>query len=236
VNSAIKKEFILEGLCCGNCASKIERDISKLSGVSYATVDFVSKTLTLEITDDSTTSCLIAQSDAIVKRHDSQITMNEKEIAQPGRKILYLHGLCCADCAHKIESQVNRIEGVKAASLDFVSQKLTIVGNIFEFTPQIGFIVFLVSYLLVGGEVVLRALKNISKGQVFDENFLMSVATIGAFAIGEYPEGVAVMLFYQVGEAFQRLAVNRSRKSISALMDIRPDFANLKIGNEVRKV
>ena len=113
---------------------------------------------------------------------------------------------------------------------------LFITASIFDFAQPFDFIIFLASYLLVGGEVALRALKNISKGQVFDENFLMSVATIGAFAIGEYPEGVAVMLFYQVGEAFQRLAVNRSRKSISALMDIRPDFANLKTGSEIRKV
>jgi Cd2+/Zn2+-exporting ATPase len=84
--------------------------------------------------------------------------------------------------------------------------------------------------------VVFRALKNISRGEFFDENFLMSAATIGAFAIGEYPEGVAVMLFYQAGEAFQRLAVNRSRSSIAALMDIRPDYANLRDGENIRKV
>jgi Cd2+/Zn2+-exporting ATPase len=96
--------------------------------------------------------------------------------------------------------------------------------------------IFLASYLLIGGEVVLRAAKNIARGQVFDENFLMSVATIGAFAIGEYPEGVAVMLFYQVGEAFQGYAVGRSRKSIAELMDIRPDFANLKTGDGIERV
>lgn len=228
---------------------------------------------------------------------DSQIIMIEKESVQPGQKVLYLLGLCCGDCARRIEAQVNRIEGVKAATLDFVSQKLTIeaadrknlpaivrqasriavdiepaiqvsytdkktmetdgsgnlkkwihrlvlglgallflTGTVFDFEPPFDLAIFLISYLLVGGEVVFRALKNISRGQVFDENFLMSVATIGAFAIGEYPEGVAVMLFYQVGEAFQRLAVNRSRKSISALMDIRPDYANLKVGHELHKV
>ncbi|MBN7772215.1 heavy metal translocating P-type ATPase [Clostridium aminobutyricum] len=291
-----KKQYILEGLCCGNCAAKIERDVNKLQGVSSATVDFVSKTLTMEIAEPAAANSLIAQTDAIIKRHDSQVFMREKELMQPGQKTLYLLGLCCGDCAQKIEAQVNRIEGVKAATLDFVSQKLTIeavdreklpsiirqasqialdiepdikisytdqkpeddgaarlkkyayrfclcvgaalfaAGIAFHFPQPIDFIVFLISYLLVGGEVVFRALKNISKGQVFDENFLMSVATIGAFAIGEYPEGVAVMLFYQVGEAFQRLAVNRSRQSISELMDIRPDFANLKVGNEVRKV
>jgi Cd2+/Zn2+-exporting ATPase len=97
-------------------------------------------------------------------------------------------------------------------------------------------ILFIVAYLIIGGDIVLRAVKNIIRGQVFDEYFLMSIATIGAFAIGEYPEGVAVMLFYQVGELFQSIAVNRSRKSISSLLDLRPDFANIKINNEIKRV
>ena len=95
---------------------------------------------------------------------------------------------------------------------------------------------FIISYIIVGGDVVKRAVKNIFKGQVFDENFLMSIATIGAFFIGEYPEGVAVMLFYQVGELFQSYAVGKTRKSIASLMDIRPDYANVKKGDELVKV
>lgn len=95
---------------------------------------------------------------------------------------------------------------------------------------------FIISYIIVGGDVVKRAVKNIFKGQVFDENFLMSIATIGAFFIGEYPEGVAVMLFYQVGELFQSYAVGKSRKLIASLMDIRPDYANVKKGDELVKV
>lgn len=95
---------------------------------------------------------------------------------------------------------------------------------------------FIISYIIVGEDVVKRAVKNIFKGQVFDENFLMSIATIGAFFIGEYPEGVAVMLFYQVGELFQSYAVGKSRKSIASLMDIRPDYANVKKGDELVKV
>jgi len=109
-------------------------------------------------------------------------------------------------------------------------------GMLFDFGKPYELVIFLISYVLIGGEVVLRALRNILKGKIFDENFLMSAATIGAFAIGEYPEGVAVMLFYQIGEAFQNLAVNRSRKSIAALMDVRPDYANLKIGDRLERV
>ncbi len=95
---------------------------------------------------------------------------------------------------------------------------------------------FFISYFISGREVLLKAVKNIFKGDIFDENFLMCIATIGAFIIGEFPEGVAVMLFYQVGEMLQGIAVNRSRKSIADLMDIRPDYANLKIGSNIRTV
>lgn len=97
----------------------------------------------------------------------------------------------------------------------------------FDITAYFELPVFLIAYIVIGYDIVLKALKNISKGQMFDENFLMTVATIGAFLLGEYPEGVAVMLFYQVGELFQSYAVSKSRNSISELMDIRPDYANI---------
>ena len=96
--------------------------------------------------------------------------------------------------------------------------------------------IYIISYLIVGLDVLIEAIKNIFKGEVFDENFLMTIATIGAFAIGEYPEAVAVMLFYQVGELFQSYAVDKSRKSIASLMDIRPDFANIKKNGSIEKV
>lgn len=102
--------------------------------------------------------------------------------------------------------------------------------------PWVNLGLFIISYIIVGGDVVLMALRNIIKGNVFDENFLMSLATIGAFFVGEYPEAVAVMLFYQVGELFQSYAVAQSRKSISSLMDIRPDYANVKRGDEIATV
>ena len=95
---------------------------------------------------------------------------------------------------------------------------------------------FVISYIIAGGDIVKRAVTNILRGKVFDENFLMSVATIGAFLIGEYPEGIAVMLFYQVGELFQSYAVDKSRRSIADAMDIRPDYANVKRGDEVIKI
>ena len=96
--------------------------------------------------------------------------------------------------------------------------------------------IYLISYAIVGAEIVIEAIKNIFKGEVFDEHFLMAVATIGAIAIGEYPEAVAVMLFYQIGEIFQDYAVDKSKKSITKLMDIRPDYANVKREDKILKV
>ena len=95
---------------------------------------------------------------------------------------------------------------------------------------------FILAYLITGYDVVGRAIRNIFRGQVFDENFLMTIATLSAFYIQEYPEAVAVMLFYQVGEVFQDIAISKSRRSIADLMDIRPDYANLVTGNNVEKV
>lgn len=95
---------------------------------------------------------------------------------------------------------------------------------------------FMISYIIVGYDILKKAVKNIFRGKVFDENFLMAVATIGAFAVQEFPEAVAVMLFYQVGELFQSYAVDKSRKSISNLVDIRPDYANIEKNGKIEKV
>jgi len=111
---------------------------------------------------------------------------------------------------------------------------IAILLNINNFAIELG--LFLASFIIIGGDVVFKAIKNIARGQVFDENFLMSIATVGAFIIGEYPEGVAVMLFYQVGELFQTYAVDKSRKSIASLMDIRPDYANIQKNGQIVKV
>ena len=97
-------------------------------------------------------------------------------------------------------------------------------------------VIYIIAYIIVGFEIVRKALRNITRGKVFDENFLMTVATIGAFGIGEFPEAVAVMLFYQVGELFQSYAVDKSRKSIASLMDIRPDYANIEKDGKLEKV
>ncbi|AGX42770.1 heavy metal translocating P-type ATPase [Clostridium saccharobutylicum] len=294
----IKKEFILEGLGCANCANKMEQQINELEGIHSANVNFITKTLILEIKETNKVEELIKSVTNIVTNIESHVKVKEKELKKVLKKEILLEGLCCANCAAKIERECNKIEDVKCAVVDFIKAKLIIeinnpskqndiienvkkivkkiepdvnviviensnnqvqnkeenennkseiirlcigaiifgIATVMKFSNLIELIMYLVSYLLVGGEVILRALKNISRGQVFDENFLMGIATIGAFAIGEYPEGVAVMLFYQIGEIFQDMAVDRSRKSISALMDIRPDFASLKINGDIKKV
>jgi len=244
----MKKEYILEGLCCGNCAAKIERDVKKLDVIS-ANLDFVSKTLRIEISDDKTMDSSNDKNDKMVD------TLNDKAMSSSNDKTINTLTTQIKRIVKLYESDVVVIEKEEMHLISKAGEKqafdwkqffywftlaigagIFAIVSIFDFSPTFELVLYLASYFLIGGEVVLRALRNICKGQVFDENFLMGVATIGAFAIGEYAEGVAVMLFYQVGELFQHLAVNRSRKSISALMDIRPDFANLKIGDETRKV
>ncbi|NLJ96649.1 MAG: heavy metal translocating P-type ATPase [Clostridiales bacterium] len=114
---------------------------------------------------------------------------------------------------------------------------LLLAAVLIDFRPgKINVIIYLLSYLMVGGDVILRAIKNIIRGKVFDENFLMAIATIGAMFISEYAEGVAVMLLYQIGELFQSFAVDRSRRSITDLMDIRPDYANVKRESKIIKM
>ena len=118
-----------------------------------------------------------------------------------------------------------------------VSLILFLIAMIINFDNElINKCIFIIAYIIVGLEIVRKALRNIFRGKVFDENFLMTVATVGAFGIGEFPEAVAVMLFYQVGELFQSYAVDKSRKSIASLMDIRPDYANIEKDGKVLKV
>jgi Cd2+/Zn2+-exporting ATPase len=211
----VKKELILEGLGCANCAAKIEREVGALPGVTYSAVDFVSKQLTIESGDRNEMDDIISKASAIAKRIESGITVIEKEQLR----------------AHT-ESKINKMKLCLTGS----SAVLFIIALTIRFPFWVMLGIYLAAWLLAGGDVLRQAVGNLIRGQVFDENLLMSVATIGAFAIGEYPEGVAVMLFYQVGMFFEDMAVGRSRKSIAALMDIRPDDANLKTADGEKRV
>ena len=111
-----------------------------------------------------------------------------------------------------------------------------IVLNFIQVSGYVRFVLYMIPYLIIGYDILRKAFKGIIKGQVFDENFLMAVATVGAIIIGEYTEGTAVMLFYQIGELFQSYAVGKSRRNISELMDIRPDYANIMQDDKLVKV
>ncbi|PKR86218.1 heavy metal translocating P-type ATPase [Heyndrickxia camelliae] len=215
----IKKEFTLEGLDCANCALKIEKGVKDISGVRSSTVNFATRTLSVEV-DEQQLERVITDTKATVKKLEPHVQAKEK-----GEQVHHGH-------EHNHDhSGLNQKIVIRLC----IGAILTAIGM---FAPLSGIYqlgIFLIAYLIVGGDIVLRAVKNIIRGQVFDEHFLMAIATIGAFAVKQYPEGVAVMLFYQVGELFQGLAVNRSRKSISALMNIRPDYANVKTGSILTK-
>jgi len=225
INSKSNKnyEFILENLDCANCAAKIENKIQNISGVSEAFVNFTTKKLTFSLEAPKEYERVLQESKDIIKKLEPEVVVKsiDKNISTESRS----------------SSNEEDNEELKGKFIQFsVAFILFLTALIFDLPEKIEILTLFVSYLLAGGEVVLRAFKNILRGQVFDENFLMSVATIGAFAIGDYAEGAAVMLFYQVGELFQDVAVNRSRKSIADLMDIRPDYANLLISGQVKKV
>ncbi|PEI95296.1 cadmium-translocating P-type ATPase [Bacillus pseudomycoides] len=295
----VKRKLVLEGLDCANCAMKIEKGVGGLEGVSSCSVNFATKTMTLE-TEQNKENNVVAEAKQLVTKLEPHIKVQEEQKTKVAKEVFVLEGLDCANCAMKIETKVKEMPSVSNATVDFVSKKLKIeVANkkelettvqdikniVHKLEPDVKVVreektghdhghshdhgegnvkkmlwrlaiggvltgvaalaglpqmitipLFVIAYLLIGGDIVWRAVRNITRGQVFDENFLMAIATLGAFAIGQYSEAVAVMLFYQVGELFQSIAVNRSRKSITSLMDIRPDYANVKVGNETKQV
>jgi Cd2+/Zn2+-exporting ATPase len=216
----VKFEFTLTGLSCANCAANIEFEIKKLKEVNTASVDFVSQKLYIE--SDLNIDDFYEKIKSTINRIEPDVNIIFKSNKAKNTRINTE-----SDDDHNHKRQWIKLI---AGGVIFA------VGLIFNFNHWLELAIFLTSYIIVGENVVIGAVKGIKRGQIFTEHFLMSVATIGAFLIGEYPEGVAVMLFYLVGEMFQDLAVDHSRKSIGTLMDIRPDYANLKIGDEITRV
>lgn len=214
------KEIILEldGLNCSSCAAKIENLTGDISGVDNVNLDFVTKKMKVKIEEDKDLKNITSEIKGIVKRLEPDVVVIEEGEEQQGHT--HDHG------------NVNKLDIVKI----LLGGILLILPWLLKLEGRVSLFVYLAAYLIVGSEIAIRAFKNVIAGQAFDEYFLMTIATVGAFAIGEYPEGVAVMLFYRVGEFFQGMAVNHSRKSISGLMDIRPDYANLEKGGETRIV
>jgi Cd2+/Zn2+-exporting ATPase len=229
MEAVLKREYSLDKLCCPKCAEKIERHIAALEGVNSALVDFSVQKLTIEAQNAGQWDDIMTRAGRIIKGLEPSIELRDFSLF-PGR-----------ETAAKDPDSAPVTAWFRRVCLA-LGMALFVVGMVFEHIPSLTLppfmrgVLFLVSYILVGGEVLVKAARNITKGEIFDENFLMGIATIGAFAIDEYPEGAAVMIFYRVGEAFQDYAVGRSRKSISALMDIRPDYANLKTAAGLRRV
>ena len=216
-----RKELILNGLNCAHCAEKICEKVDNLSGVESANLNFINKVLTVNLTDSSNTL-------EVMNKIIDTINLTE-----PGLDIQYKNKEIYNS---KVEEENNNKKEVVKLVIGIIVYLFGIYEMFIGNESTINTVVFIIAYLIVGGDVLLKSFKNIVKGQVFDENFLMSVATIGALSIGESAEAVGVMVFYKLGEFLQAKAVGKSRKSISELMEIKPEYANLKVGSEVKEV
>lgn len=229
-------KILLKGLTCANCANKIEDKVKKLDSIKYANINFATTTLLVELNEGYKIDEVFKDINKIVKSLEPDVEVElKKEFKREktNRTILNDHDLS----KNIIDEKENK------DLISYIKENISLVVGVIGFIiaimleryALIAFIFFVATYLIVGKDVLITAFKNILRGEVFDENFLMAIATLGAFAIGEYPEAVAVMLFFEIGETFQKYAVERSRKSISSLMNIRADYANvLEDGNEIR--
>ena len=213
------KVYILEGLDCANCAAKIEAKLRTLNGVDDLTITYATKQMKLSAKNPDQMIPMIKE---IIDAMEDGITIVPKD-----NKVIKSEG-----AGEKKFSFNNPLVSIGVGAVIFIiGEILEHVGNV----PTIPmFALFLIAYLVLGGKVLITAGKNIMKGQVFDENFLMCIATIGAFCIQEFPEAVGVMLFYRIGEYFEEKATEQSRTQIMEAVDLRPEVVNLVIGNDVR--
>ena len=210
------KIYILENLGCAHCAAKMEEKIGELSGISEATITFATKQL--RVTADAPDEHL-EKIRTICSSIESQVKVIPREFKERESKK--------EDGVSKKE--LGDLPVLAAGALLFAAGNL--VGN-----EVASLLIFITAYLILGGKIILEAVKNISRGQIFDENFLMCVATIGAFVIREYPEAVGVMLFYRIGEYFEEKAVEKSRSQIMEAVDLRPETVHLLLGEEVAEI
>ena len=218
----VKKRYTLENLGCANCASKIEEKINSLPGVT-ATVVFSTKTLIVTAEDPGK---LLPQLQEIVRSVEPEVKLTRHIPAGDRKQKKPAHG-------HGDEQPPD------AKKQLFFGAGLLLFGLLLDsaeaavFGLPVSFLAYLMAYLLLGAQILIAAVKNIKNGHVFDENFLMSIATVGAIVIGEFPEAVGVMLFYRIGEHCQELAVARSRKQILEASELRPDTVTLTDGRVI---
>lgn len=246
MNNEEKLELVLEGLNCAGCSAKIEDRVNKLEDVESASINFVNKVLTIKFRNLNKKNIIMKDTRSIVNKLEPHVKVLERQKNLRRTKPIEEQVCSCSQDEHCHNSEKTHSHGhshdhgetkLGNESISKISMAIGIILAIVAFLikdeESLKTSLFIVSYILVGYEIIIIALKNILRGEIFDENFLMAVATIGAIAIKEYPEAVAVMVFYKIGEIFQDYAVDHSRRSIANLVDIRPEFANVKKGENI---
>ena len=204
------KSVKLQNLHCANCALKIEKKLNELEELNNVSLNFSTATLSFEKN----------------VKHDV-LEKIEKEIQKIEKDVVIIKD------EEKIQKTFWQLLNKKLLLITIVSITLTYISYNYVTNKEFQIALYLVAYLLVGWDVVYKAIKNLIHGKVFDEHFLMSIATIGAFSLNDFVEGISVMIFYQIGEMFQAVAVSNSRDNINALLDIKPEFANVKEGESI---
>ncbi|MCH1982331.1 cadmium-translocating P-type ATPase [Ruminococcus sp. OA3] len=218
--SSKTKTYILQNLGCANCAAKMEQRINQIADVENATITFATKQLKLTAKSPQR---LIPEIKKICNSIEDGIEIVEKETSVRSHEA--------------VAAKKGMSESTRALTEIIIGAVLFIAGEILEhmgFGTAVTLPVYVVAYVVLGWKVIWTALRNITRGQVFDENFLMSIATLGAFVIREYPEAVGVMLFYRVGEFFEEKAVAKSRSQIMDAVDLRPETVNLVSNEDVQ--
>lgn len=238
--------FILENLGCAHCAAKMEERIGELPGVEEAVITYATRQL--RVTGENPEAylqeiqriCTSIESQVIVRRRETAPGGREAKTSrkQNGGEILSHQTAAVAstkEAAEKAHNSKEKRELIKILlGAAFFAAALGL--GALDLGPLPVLAVYVIAYVILGGEVLLEAARNISHGQLFDENFLMGIATLGAFAIGEYPEAVGVMLFYRVGEYFEHRAVERSRGQIMDAVDMRPEVVNLVLDEKIQVI
>ncbi len=218
----LKKELIIRGVDCPDCLGKIEKKVAALDGVSSVLMNVIDKVLTVYVKESVNVEETISKIIELIPKIE-----NGAEA--------YVKGKVKSEDLDNNELLERKKEKKKLVAF-FIGVLFLILALIIRnpFTLQLTF--YIVAFLFIGSDIVLKAVRNIFAGRVFDENFLMSIATVGAFCVGEYWEAVAVMFLYKIGQYLENKAVDKSRRSIKALMDIKPDYANLKLNGSIKKV
>lgn len=226
--ASVTRTYILQNLGCANCASKMERRINELDGVTSATITFATKQLCVT---GKNPDRMLPQFQEICASIESEVKVVPKDTKPRSADTLPIE--TARTDTRKMSENMKSILSIAVGAVLFIA------GELLEHQGvglSVTLPIFIIGYIILGGKIVLTAIKNLTKGQIFDENFLMSIATLGAFAIQEYPEAVGVMLFYRIGEFFEHIAVEKSRSQIMDAVDLRPEVVNLLVGDEVQVI